>query len=107
MSFFLNFFVRTPVQLITVRALTGIFLGGMLPTTNALINSIISPEKRGSVFGVTQSFTLMGNVLGPITGGFISTFIGYRGIFIITGIMMAFAAIWIKTVVKTPAKYTS
>lgn len=107
MSFFLSFFVQTPVQLILVRALTGVFLGGMLPTTNALINSIISPKKRGSVFGVTQSFTLMGNVLGPITGGFISTIIGYRGIFIITGIMMAFAAFWIKTVVKTPAEYGS
>ncbi|MDI3533892.1 MAG: hypothetical protein PWQ82_257 [Thermosediminibacterales bacterium] len=92
---FVTFFVKTTLQLALLRALLGTFIGGMIPTSNALIASMIPEERRGATFGVTTCFSLMGNVLGPFSGGFLSLFIGLKGLFLFTAIIMFGVFLWI------------
>ena len=91
--------VTSPWQFLALRIVAGACMGGMLPTSNALINSLIPENKRGTAFGVSTSFSLMGNVLGPIVGGLIgASALGYRGVFPVTGALLLVTAIWIRQV---------
>ncbi|MDA8233494.1 MAG: MFS transporter [Clostridia bacterium] len=82
-------------QFIFLRILSGILLGGMLPTTNAMINSLIPADRRGTAFGITSSFGLLGNVVGPITGGILPPLVTYRGVFMVTALLIFTAAWWV------------
>jgi MFS transporter, DHA1 family, multidrug resistance protein len=97
----LQLLVTNPWEFLVLRVVAGAFMGGMLPTANALINDLIPGENKGTAFGVSTSFSLMGNVLGPITGGLLgASFIGYRGVFGITAALLLLTALWIKAVIK-------
>ena len=50
----------------------GLFIGGILPTANALVGRMVSRGERGTVYGMTASATFLGNSLGPLTGGAIA-----------------------------------
>ncbi len=47
----------------------GMFIGGILPTANALVGRLVARADRGTVFGMTASATFLGNSLGPLVGG--------------------------------------
>ncbi len=97
----LQLLVHNPWQFLILRVISGAFMGGMLPTANALINDLIPGENKGTAFGVSTSFSLMGNVLGPLTGGFLGgSFLGYRGVFGITAGLLLVTAAWIHIVIK-------
>ncbi len=74
----------------------GMFIGGILPTANALIGRLVPPDQRGTVFGLTASATFLGNSLGPLTGGVVAATIGLRWVFMVTaGLLLAnLAWVW-------------
>jgi DHA1 family multidrug resistance protein-like MFS transporter len=79
------------------RTATGLFLGGLMPTSNALISQFVTEEKRGVAFGVTTSMTLLGNVLGPLAGGWLSGVIGLAETFLVTMGLFIITALWVWT----------
>jgi len=96
--------VRSTPQFLALRAVNGVFTGGMLPTTLSLINSLVPPERRATAFGLTTSFSLLGNVFGPISGGVLAAAVGLRGVFPITAILLLLAAVWVSwKVAERPA----
>lgn len=93
--------VVSPWQFLALRIVGGAFTGGMLPSSNTLINRLIPRERKGTAFGVAASFSMMGVVFGPITGGLLGASpVGYRGVFAITAVLLLLTAIWVKGAVK-------
>lgn len=89
-------FVTSVWQLIIVRFLMGIFMGGLLPSVNALIRSYTPDGKESRAFGFNSSTLALGNMLGAILGGFLSGFIGIEGLFIISGCLLLLNTIWVR-----------
>ncbi len=73
----------------------GMFIGGILPTANALVGRLAPADQRGTVFGLTASATFLGNSLGPLTGGAVAAFLGLRWVFLITAAVLVANLIWV------------
>ena len=80
--------------LIIFRWLQG--LGGAMTfgTAIALLTSVYPPQERGKALGLSVSVTYVGLSLGPVVGGFLTTLLGWRSIFLVLLPVMA-AVIWI------------
>lgn len=78
-------FVTELWQLIVLRILFGIAIGGMIPLTTALIRREAPIHIQGEVMGYNTSFRFLGNIIGPMFGGILSGFIGISSVFIVTG----------------------
>ena len=82
-------FAATPMQLIWLRLGAGIFLGGTMPSVNALIARLCDPRKQGSTFGLSSSASSAGSALGPAVGAVVATVAGYPSVFFVTsGILL-------------------
>jgi MFS transporter, DHA1 family, multidrug resistance protein len=73
----------------------GLFIGGLLPTANALVGRLVSRSERGAVYGMTASATFLGNSLGPLIGGGIAAGLGLRWVFLLTAAVMALNLVWV------------
>lgn len=78
-------FVTQFWQLLVLRFLFGIALGGMIPITTALVRREAPINIQGEVMGYNTSFRFLGNIIGPMFGGIVSGFIGIPAVFIVTG----------------------
>ncbi len=78
-------FSRSQPQLLFLRFLTGLGIGGMLATLTTLVSEFSNDERRGLCIGVLQS----GYPLGALLGGFISVSLieqfGWRSLFLFGG----------------------
>jgi DHA1 family multidrug resistance protein-like MFS transporter len=73
----------------------GLFIGGIVPTANALIGRMVARRDRGTVYGMTASATFLGNSLGPLTGGAIAASFGLRWVFLVTAGLLLANLIWV------------
>lgn len=80
--------------LIVFRWMQG--LGGAMTfgTAIALLSSVYPPQERGKALGLSVSVTYVGLSLGPVVGGFLTTLLGWRSIFLVLLPVMV-AVIWI------------
>jgi DHA1 family multidrug resistance protein-like MFS transporter len=88
-------FVGSYWAFVAERFAVGLFIGGILPTANALIGRSVSRENRGTIFGMTASATFLGNSLGPLTGGSIAALLGIRWVFVVTTVLLAANLVWV------------
>lgn len=72
-------------QLIVLRLLFGIAVGGMIPITTALVRREAPLDIQGEVMGYNTSFRFLGNIIGPMFGGLVSGYIGISSVFLVTG----------------------
>ncbi|TCS95013.1 MFS transporter [Hazenella coriacea] len=91
-----HYFVLSVWQLLILRFILGLFVGGLTPSLSALIRQYAPKGKESTAFGYNTSAIFLGNLLGPITYGVISGFIGIRGIFLVTAGLLFGVAIWLK-----------
>lgn len=84
-------FVTDLWQLIVLRFLFGIASGGLIPITTALIRREAPIEVQGELMGYNTSFRFLGNIIGPMFGGFISGYIGISSVFFVTGSLFLIA----------------
>ncbi|HTT81233.1 MAG TPA: MFS transporter, partial [Stellaceae bacterium] len=73
----------------------GMFVGGLLPTANALVGRLVARSDRGAVYGMTSSAMFMGNSLGPIIGGAIAASFGLSWVFVMTAAVMVLNLVWV------------
>lgn len=78
-------FVTSLWQLIVLRLLFGVAVGGMIPTTTALVRRESPIDVQGEVIGYNTSFRFLGNIIGPMLGGIVSGYTGISSVFIFTG----------------------
>ncbi|MDQ0086814.1 MFS family permease [Paenibacillus anaericanus] len=89
-------FVHTVWQLIIIRFLMGIFMGGLLPSVNALIRFYTPKGMESRAYGFNGSTLALGNMLGSLIGGFLSGYIGIEGLFIVSGVLLFINTIWVR-----------
>ena len=88
-------FVPNYWSFVATRFALGLFVGGILPTANALVGRLAAAGDRGTVYGVTASAMFLGQSLGPLSGGIIAATIGLRWVFLVTAILLAANLAWV------------
>jgi DHA1 family multidrug resistance protein-like MFS transporter len=88
-------FVNNYWIFVAERFSVGLFIGGILPTANALIGRSVARENRGTIYGMTSSATFLGNSLGPLMGGGIAAGFGIRWVFVVTAVLLAANLAWV------------
>ncbi len=74
-------------MLMAGRVLQGIFASMIFATNNAILISVFPRSRRGRVLGISISFTYIGLSAGPVIGGFLNHYVGWRSIFVIAAIL--------------------
>ena len=60
---------------LALRFGVGLFLGGIIPTTNAWIGRLFAREKHGAVFGLSYSAFFVGMFFGTVTSLVMAAFL--------------------------------
>ncbi|MDF2724350.1 MAG: multidrug transporter [Paenibacillus sp.] len=93
--------VQNVWQLFAARFMLGLFMGGLIPSVNALIRKHSPDNMLSRSYSFNSSFLSLGNLIGPTFGGIISGVITIRGIFIIATVMLLANALWVKRTLIT------
>jgi MFS family permease len=86
-------FVTSGWQLILLRFLMGLSLGGLLPCIASVIRHNVPDTVTGTMLGYSVSSQYAGQVVGPLAGGFVGGHIGMPAVFLGTSVLMALGAI--------------
>ncbi len=70
-------------QLVGLRFLLGIAIGGIIPLRTAYIRQVTPLAIQGEVLGYNTSVRFLGNIIGPLIGGWISAYILFPPFFIL------------------------
>ncbi|RWF61396.1 MFS transporter [Mesorhizobium sp. M4B.F.Ca.ET.190.01.1.1] len=87
-------FVTEGWQLIGLRFLMGLALGGLLPCITSVIRHNVPDGVGGNVLGLSISAQYVGQVAGPLLGGFAGGHFGMRSVFLGTSVLMAGGAVY-------------
>jgi DHA1 family multidrug resistance protein-like MFS transporter len=96
-------FVTTPQQLMVLRAIQGIFMGGVMPTANALLARATVPSHRGAVYGFSHSAQAGGRAVGPMVGAAVSNTWGMSSTFLATASIFAVMSALVAAFVRVGA----
>lgn len=88
LAYMVHTFVTNPYMLFPVRAFLGLCIGGIIPVLYAYINKNIDDDRKSGVMGIASSFTLLGNLLGPLLCTLLLYEIELRYIFLIAGLFL-------------------
>jgi EmrB/QacA subfamily drug resistance transporter len=89
------------------RVIQGFGAGGIFPVASAFIGDTISPERRGSAFGIIGTVFGLAFIIGPLLAGVILTF-SWRWLFLINiPIILVLIALSIIILPKTKPDKTS
>ena len=72
--------------------------------TVSLISQNVNREEQGTVLGINQSLSAFARFLGPLCGGFVYEFLGYKYPFIVGGIFMMLVTVYSYYAVKEVSK---
>jgi MFS family permease len=99
-------FVTASWQLVGLRFLMGLALGGLLPCIASVIRHNVPDRIAGNVLGISISAQYAGQVVGPLSGGFVGGHIGMRAVFLGTAVLMAAGAAyaWLARPAAAPQK---
>lgn len=87
--------VTTVWQLVVLRFLLGLCLGGLLPSVNSLLRRSTPSHMVSRVYGYNNSFVCIGSMLGPIIGGFMAGYVSMNGVFLLTSALLFVNAVWV------------
>ncbi|HLS20869.1 MAG TPA: MFS transporter [Bacillota bacterium] len=104
--YFPGAFVTNIWQLIILRFLVGIAIGGLIPVRMAYIRQVAPLSMQGEVIGYSTSLRFLGNIIGPALGGLLSSFYGFGSVFIVTSALLVIAG-FIMLIVGNKYKYVS
>lgn len=86
-------FITAAWQLVILRFLMGMALGGLLPCMTAIIRHNVPESQVGRMLGYATSAQYAGQVSGPLFGGFVGGAFGLRPVFLITALVMAISGV--------------
>jgi DHA1 family multidrug resistance protein-like MFS transporter len=73
-----QFFVVSPWQLLTLQALLGLVMSGVLASVSALEANLAPEGHQGAVYGVDASAVSTANAVGPMLGASLAAALGLR-----------------------------
>jgi DHA1 family multidrug resistance protein-like MFS transporter len=90
-------FVTEAWHLLSLQALTGAAVGGIVPTVSALLAAYTEPGEEGSVYGLDSSIFAASRAIAPLAGSALAVWFGFPSVFLVTGLLyfsLALLAIW-------------
>ena len=75
-------------QLVIIRFTLGVTIGGIIPVRIAYIRQEAPIAMQGEVLGYNTSLRFLGNIFGPMLGGFVSGSFGFSAVFISTSALL-------------------
>ncbi|MDR6632039.1 MFS family permease [Phyllobacterium sp. 1468] len=87
-------FVTEGWQLVVLRFLMGLSLGGLLPCITSVIRHNVPDRIAGTILGYATSSQYAGQVIGPLAGGFVGGHFGMRAVFLGTCLMLGVGALY-------------
>ena len=87
---------------LALRFCVGLFLGGIIPTTNAWIGRLFAAERHGAVYGLSYSALFTGMFLGPLAGAALAARFNFNTVFFVMGGLLLANAVWVALGVRTP-----
>lgn len=100
-------FITDPVLILVVRSIQGLF-AGFSAAAQAWSMTMTDKKSHGVMIGKLQSATAVGAIIGPAFGGCIAEYIGYAGIFLISGLVIGgMACVLMQVLQETPKKLPS
>jgi EmrB/QacA subfamily drug resistance transporter len=100
-STFLIVFSHSVTSLITLRVAQGMASAMIFGTSLAIITSVFQPGERGKAMGINITAVYLGLSLGPVIGGLLTQYFGWRSIFAFLVPFGIISLILIKTKIKT------
>ncbi|MDG5788313.1 MFS transporter [Evansella sp. AB-P1] len=92
-------FATGPWSLLLLRLLNGM-ISGFIPAAIALMSMSTPKKELGYSLGMLQAGAVAGSIFGPLLGGVMADYMGFRMIFYFTGIAILIAAIVVLVLVK-------
>ncbi|MGN8646149.1 MFS transporter [Gracilibacillus sp. HCP3S3_G5_1] len=90
-------------QLIFVRFLLGMAIGGVIPIRTAYIRQVTPISIQGEVLGYNTSIRFLGNIIGPVIGGWIAGFYTIATVFYFSsGLLLVSGCVLLYTVRHEP-----
>ncbi|KKE79397.1 MFS transporter [Oceanobacillus caeni] len=81
-------FVTNIWQLVILRFLLGVSIGGIVPVRMAYIRTAAPLSMQGEVIGYNTSLRFLGNIIGPALGGFLAAINGFSTVFVVTSLLL-------------------
>jgi len=100
-STFLIIFIQSVSSLIVLRILQGVSSAMIFGTSLAIITSVFQPGERGKAMGINITAVYLGLSLGPVIGGLLTQYFGWRSIFAFLVPFGIISLILIKRRIKT------
>jgi EmrB/QacA subfamily drug resistance transporter len=75
-------FVPSASALISLRVVQGVGSAMIFSTAIAIVTSVFPAGERGKALGITAAMTYLGLSLGPVLGGILTQYFGWRSIFL-------------------------
>lgn len=88
-------FVKNAWQLMGLRFLLGLTIGGLSPSVNIMIKKITPSSLTGRVFGFNMSAGYLGVFGGSVLGGQVAAYMGMKYVFFITSSLLLINAVWV------------
>ncbi|WP_125567132.1 multidrug efflux MFS transporter [Companilactobacillus insicii] len=95
----LQAFATAAWQIVVLRLLQGVF-SGFVSNANTLIASTAPRSESGKALGTLNTGVISGTLLGPLVGGVIAQYLGYRIPFMVTGSLLFLAFILVTIFIK-------
>ena len=92
--YFLCGFAGSALQLGILRFAYGFGVGALMPSVNSLLTKMTPKEGISRIFSFNQSFSYIGQVLGPFVGSAVATGLGYRWVFLVTAMIVFGNFVW-------------
>lgn len=100
-STFLIIFSNSITSLIILRVFQGLASAMIFGTSLAIITSVFEPGERGKAMGINITAVYLGLSLGPVIGGLLTQYFGWRSIFVFLVPFGIISLILIKKRIKT------
>ncbi|WP_281886009.1 MFS transporter [Paenibacillus sp. YYML68] len=88
-------FVQNVGQLFAARFFLGMFIGGLLPTVNALIRKYTPNGMESRSYSFNSSSLSLGNMIGPIVGGAVYGILSIQSLFLVAAVLLLVNAVWV------------
>lgn len=104
-SSLLLYLSHTPLQMAAIYLLFGIGLSAFSPTLMSYVADVTPPEVLGQAYGWYTMALYGGMTLGPAAGGFLSSALGLRPVFLVSGGLIL--AMFMVTLIALPDQEAS
>jgi EmrB/QacA subfamily drug resistance transporter len=84
---FLCSFANSATFLLTARVLQGLGSAMIFATSMAIVVSVFPSHERGQALGINAAGVYLGSSMGPVFGGMITQYLGWRHVFSVTALL--------------------